>query len=57
MAILNDPNRPIIDFNLPGFLEIVQKKGMQKAALISIRDLLIMTHKALSAVKARERKS
>ena len=42
-----DDERPIVDFNLPGFLGIVEKKGMEKAALQVIKDMLLMCNKIL----------
>ena len=39
--------KPVIDFNLPGFLSVVKKKGAERATLEVIEDLLVLTYKAL----------
>ena len=39
--------KPVIDFNLPGFLSVVKKKGAERATLEVLEDLLVLTYKAL----------
>jgi hypothetical protein len=43
--------KPVVNFNLPGFLAVVKKKGAESAVLGMFEDLLVLTYKALRGRK------
>lgn len=45
------PEKPRIDFDLPGFLKVVESKGAERAAWESLKDLLMVTYRALRRAK------
>jgi len=46
-----EARKPVINFNLPGFLSVVKKKGAERATFEAIEDLLLMTYKILRGPK------